>query len=320
MNDSLKSIRSSCQSLKLSPAQFSTINDCNLSDEDIFYLRSLLRQYWNAPVQYMCHDAILQNLFYEYGFTFSDKTLLYATLAYGRFREIGKLSYKHLDSDVTYWEYMSQFQNSLMSAIHTGPISECHLFAIYLVLEGCRFLPDPKYESVHKRGYVAILRELRKESHNRSSPQFGHSKLSFLWNYSLSFLRRYEAMCFDGLRPSLTWELHDAADNSHLPAALPSLRLATPFAAGMWKIRRGSFIDWRGLEWSLQDEMATLRVCFERLVFTSLEERQGISKAAESIASVKRTLVEMGNLPYVQDLFSSVSLALKLLLLTISWE
>jgi len=304
-NDSVQPVRSSVEDLRpLLPAQLSIIVDSNLSDQDNWYLRKLHREFWNIH-RYLGPDGVIvQHLFSEYGFTFSDKTLLYATLAYSR--ASGYIGYP---VDVIYWQYISRFQKSLLSAIQKDTISECHLFAIFLVLVS-RNRHEPDFEIFHKQGFATILRRLVAENENPNTVNQGASKLTFLWHYSLTYLCRIElANLFSDPRRNLVWELHDAFEELRLPAILPDNRFTKDFPTLFWEENiRCPY--WLSLACSLLNHKAILRVCLERLVRANAEETRTWSKVAQSITFVKRRLVAMNNLPCVQNLLSRVRLQL----------
>jgi hypothetical protein len=274
--------------------------DSNLSDQDNWYLRKLHRKCWNTHLNVDPEGVIFQHLFSEYGFTFADKTLLYAALAYSRDSVC-------IDSraDVIYWEYISRFQKSLLSAIQKETISECHLFAIFLVLVNTS-RHEQDFDS-HKKGFVTILRRLVAENENPNTVIQGRPKLTFLWHYSLTFLGRIELAKFRYRPRNLVWELHDAVEELRLPAILPNNRFTKDFPPLFWE-ENIRCPDWLSLLCSLLNDKAILRACLERLVRANTEEPRTRSKVAQSITFVKRRLVAMSNLPCVQNLLYRVRL------------
>jgi hypothetical protein len=300
-NDSLQPVRSSVEDLRpLLPAQLSIIVDSNLSDQDHWYLRNLHRAFWNIGGKVGCVRVVFKHLFNEYGFTFPDKTLLYAALAYSR-----KSVWMDSRADVIYWEYISRFQKSLLSAIQKETISECQLFAIFLVLLS-RSRDERDFEIFHKQGFATILRRLVAANETPNAVIQGAPKLSFLWHYLLTFLCRAElaTLCRDGR--NLVWELHDAVEELRLPARLPDSRLTKDFPPLLWE-ENLICSDWLSLVRSLLNDKAILRVCVERV---NAEEPRTWSKVAQSTTLVKRRLVAMSNLPSVQNLLYRVRLQL----------
>jgi hypothetical protein len=246
--------------------------------------------------------VIFQHLFNEYGFTFTDKTLLYAALAHSC-NSVG-INYQ---ADVIYWEYISRFQKSLLSAIQKEAISECHLFAIFLVLIS-RPRHERNFEIFHKQGFATILRRLVAENENPNAViQGGAPKLTFLWHYSLTYLCRIELGILHHVPRKLVWELHDAFEELRLPAILPDNRITKDFPPLFWE-ENIRCPDWPSLLCSLLNDKAILRVCLERVLRANAGEPRTWSKVTQSMTFIKRRLVAMGNLPCVQNLLYRVCL------------
>lgn len=239
------------------------------------------------------------HLFDEYGATFLDKTLLYATLAFssGRCLNAGFL-------DAEYWEYVSRFQKSMLCAIQKDSISECHLFAIYLVLQG-RYEPGRDFEVYHKQGFATILRKLVAATQKEAAAIQGTPKLTFLWHYCLSVLCRRElTTLYLGCR-NWVWELHDAVEELRFATILPNDRFPKKFSPLFWEDNISN-PDSRSLSCALVNDRALLRVCVERLLGGTTGEERANSKVAKSISFVKRRLNAMRNLEYIRKLVFGV--------------
>jgi hypothetical protein len=300
-NDAAQSIRHKSKvDQTLLPAHLSSIVDSDLSDRDLYLLRILHRTLSTKDFDlYIPYDVILVHLFDEYGATFPDKTLLYATLAFssGRCLDAGFL-------DAEYWEYISRFQKSMLYAIRKDSISECHLFAIYLVLEG-RYEHDRDFEVSHKQGFATIFRKLVAATPRGATAFQGAPKLTFLWHYCLSTLCRKELTSLHHGCRNWVWELHDAAEELRFPAILPNDRFPKKLSPLFWEDNIGN-PDWASLMSALMNDRAILRVCVARLLCGNAGEHRTISKVAKSIAFVKRRLNAMRNVEYVRRLVCEV--------------
>jgi len=300
-NDALQYLQSTFELKRtLLPAQVSTIADCNLSDQDLFHLRYLHQKYWNVADLHDLKEVVLQSLFCEYGFTFPNKTLLYAALAYSR----NQIAYPeprfyrktpfYDDSDVLYWQYVSLFTRNLFSSIRNGSISECHLFAIFLALTS-RYVHERDFEVFHTQGFATVFKLLTTARQNAVSPIRASTKLAFLWHHMLKFLCRFDLVNLGTTHGSLVWKLHDV-----------SLEVASSAVSGLMD-HKVDYELWVKLVQLLVEEDAILHVCLERLGYESaVESWKSISKVTGAIASVKRRLAEMTKLPFVQELFCSV--------------
>lgn len=300
-NDSLRDDpRRSDVRQTLLPAPISIITDSNLSDRDLWILHELRRTI-KSDYYSLCDDVVLVHLFNEYGLSLSDRTLLYACLAYG----VGKVYRTRFQfSETVYWDYVSRFQKSMMCAIQKQSISEYHLFAVYLILQS-RLQHDLNFGLFHGQGFVTILRRLISANQNGNSVVQGTPRLTFLWHYSLSFLCRVEFHSYDSGQRKVVWELHDAADELRFPEILPDNRFTKMFPPLCWQ-ENNSINDWQSLLCSLINDKAILRVCVERLVCVSVCEVETTSKVARSIGSVKQRLAAMRHLESVVNLLDSV--------------
>jgi hypothetical protein len=194
----------------------------------------------------------------------------------------------------------------MLSAIQKETISECHLFAIFLI-----FLRIPRHERnfeiYHKQGFATILRRLVAENQNPTSTVVqGAPRLTFLWHYSLTFLCRIElGQVYTGR--NLVWELHDAVEELRHLAILPDNRSTKDFQPLFWE-ENISRPDWLSLVCSIWNDKAILCVCLERVLRANAGEPRTWSKVTQSMTFIKRRLVAMGNLPCVQNLLYRVCL------------
>jgi len=141
----------------------SIINDVNITDQELFYLRGLHRLDYDSS-----HSAtitvILQHLWYSYGLVFTDNALLNATLAYATRRLKG--SPEHKSDDV--FNFRSRLHKSLMAAIHRDEITECHLFANCLAMASCP-MDDIESISIYTRGFFDTLKHMERKSINEGA-------------------------------------------------------------------------------------------------------------------------------------------------------
>jgi hypothetical protein len=266
-NNALRYIQSNFE--ESLPAHVSIIVDSNLSDKDLLNLRYLHRNVWNVEVTADIEAEVLQNLFCEYGFTLSDKTLLYAALTYSRNHWPFPLAPLDGESDILYWEYVSLFQKNLLSAIRTELISECHLFAIFLVLQS-RSIHERDFEIAHKQGFASILRKLVSESRK---PGQRFNKLSFLWQIVLSYLRNRELYRLQVSEPRpLVLELHEVAYEGPVRALFREVSHFGRTLPGTYRGLISKHPRWWSLVQTLYEDRACLRTCLARLVCKRPEE------------------------------------------------
>ena len=276
----------------------------------MFFLRYLHWEHYGKLHQ--CVSVILQHLWSVYGSTFVDKCLLYSALAFS-FRCYPRSQLKFRSG--LYLTFISRFQASLLTAIRRNEISECHLFAIFLVVEAADNSDDLNFVKEHQQGFLSVLKRVMEIAQNQDPDIRRSCRLYYLYNYALSLLRRMELLWVHPSpieRLSLLWKMHMAAEKLPLPEHVPDIRAAMGFPARYWR-RVGEEPGWQSLMWNLIDERGTLYICFQRLFVPHFcENRTDESQlVARSVASVKERLAELLDLPSVKDLFRCVSCTLK---------
>jgi len=137
----------------------SLATDANLDEMELFYLRWLHK---NIRSDRHC-ELILLHLWSAYGTIFQDKSLLYATLCYALHRHRGLPLSRLLDDEIN-CHFLSRLATSLSDAITAKAVSECHLFATFLVRQCCSV--DSSEYRTHENGFAAILEFLLEDKDN----------------------------------------------------------------------------------------------------------------------------------------------------------
>lgn len=296
------------------PSRLNLIQDSNLSDHELFFLRYLHqeKQDVTSPVGV---TVVLQHLWNEYGLTFSNTCLLYGALVhscqsyYRQSTKLPPLFSKGLTCrDQIYYAFVSQFQTTLMMAIQKDEITECHLFAIMLAIA----IPhDREFEMTHTRGFMAVLRSLSTKRRNPKTAILSARRMTYLYNYTLSLVRlwNYDRGLGESECHPLLWEMHLLNEDLSIPMIVPDIRATVGLPARYWH-QSGGDPCWIALVLNLSQEKATLFICFQRMYHPHSfcdNNQDAPRRVIKSLASVTQRLHEVFNLLSVQKLLRCVS-------------
>lgn len=295
------------------PARLNLIQDSHLSDQEIFFLRYLHQGYRNLT--YCDENVILQHLWNAYGYIFSDRCLLYAALAYScqfyywkspKSFQISSMALKLRDQ--TYSEFVSRFQRALMNAIQKDEITECHLFAIWLILYNSFY--DRQFVATHIRGFLTVLRYISTYRQEPETAARGVRRLPYLHHLALSFIWVFEFE--DALQVSdrlpLLWEIHQVKEEVSVPRTVPDVRATRGLPAQYWLQTRGDPLWW-ALMGNLRYEKISLFICFQRMChphYFGDDDHEARRRLVGSLASLKYRLEEIFCMLSVQKLLSCV--------------
>ena len=285
------------------PSSVSLVNDSSLSDKDLRGIRYLFHWhnytggYWGTGWL----TIVLQHLWNAYGFTFAaNKTLLYSLIAFSHYHM------QQCKKDFDFFLFVSRFQKSLISAIDKNDVSDGHLFAIFFALE--TVLGDRNHQLAHQRGFVQVLKELL-VSHGGQDHR--KSQLFHLYPFVLSYIRRMDHYYnFDDRRHEkllLRYEMHRVAQLLPMPAFVQDTRVTVGLPLRFWKSKEFR-PRWNDLEYSLWDDMASLKVCFQQLfcIDTSLQAKATRSGAMNSVQSIVQNFVSMLRWPQIAEILNCV--------------
>jgi hypothetical protein len=165
----------------------SFIANSNLSPAELFDLRFLFIAHHPWPLS--VHGTIMHYLWATYGFDFShasSESLRYSAMAFATVDQIQLLGGV---LPVHYYEYVSHFHASLLSALRTDTVNETHLFALFIMIlssfrayAGNGDMSESDGIFMYYDPFLAVLGRLVQQR------AFPHQKE--LWRFSLSFLRR----------------------------------------------------------------------------------------------------------------------------------
>lgn len=276
----------------------SLIKETTLSDEEVFYLRHLHQKY-NSADSLEALDILFQNLWSVYGATFGDDCLLYAALAMSAKSRMQRESV--IDEGI-FWDFISRFQKSLISAIQKCKVSECHLFAIYLALSLRPMSSD--FFKTHSEGFVRVLETLY------SNAQTISRRLQYLDHLVLRWVRvylRYEMMIGSTELGSILLDMHTVAET--LPV---TERLCDPRAGDGLPLRATKQISMGMTWWQLlsivREDSITLFICFRSLFASKDAAANTICKVTQTVDVLRRRLYDISMLPCVTDLLDDVCL------------
>jgi hypothetical protein len=278
----------------------SLINDTNRSTSEIYYIRFLHSRFSN-PSDNVASSIILQNLWREYGLTFEEECLQFAALCFAcvQFpskRTQGEISYR-------YYQFKAKFHANLRRALADNRISECHLFALYLVIESLgRHWSHLKVDSMASiRSEAQVFQDgfLRILAHCDNLLSLGTLKprLRFLWGVALAELRR-NIYLFPGqlredrLQHNFSSEMFVASRKllCHSLDRVPDLRIITQGAVA------GFNPGWWGLGWLTIEGFAALHSFF----FHTFQVPQNSCRCVNVLLALKDSLEAMRH--YVAEL------------------
>lgn len=292
----------------------SLITDTNLSDRELFLIRRLYIRHQSSKVS-SCVGVLLQHLWSEYGSIFSNKSLLYAALAFESYWNGYSTEIWSPSGTVEYHSFKSRFNISLMDAIRTEEISECHFFALFLASQSSKsginiFKEDL---AVYQQGMVKVLRFLGPMSRdNRFWPlQQQHS-------FILSFTRRIlcrgdfsmpEYLVADVAMDSLpSLEVKRATNRFPIATSLSEMQISSHSSQDCHD--RGEDFHkwdyWNDVVCCLCKEFEEMAACFQILVNPAQQDEESYEWVAHTLNWVRRKVDNMLNLHDVSYVFRCV--------------
>jgi hypothetical protein len=284
------------------PLGISLINDSNLSDKDLSSIRYLFHWH-NYTGGYMGTESltvVIQHLWSAYGFTFTgNKTLLYSLIAFSHYHM------HRCKMDFAFFSLVSRFQRSLLVAIDENDISDGHLFAIFFALEINH--TDHYHRITHQRGFIEVFKKLLtnsgREDHNGA--------LFHLYPFILSYVRRMDHYQNFQDRShkmlQLRYEMHTVAQNLPMPTSVRDTRVTVGLPVRFWQNKEMQ-PNWTTLKYSLDDDMASLMVCFRQLfcVDVSLQEKGTRIHATTSVQYIIQNFESILRWPHVVEIIDCV--------------
>jgi len=293
------------KALAIMPSHLSLLKDSELSSTDLFYLRSLHRDHQGVR-NAGCVTGVLQNLWRAYSSTFAgaDHTLLYSAVAYACRRFWTNDGEWMPQGQDLYWGFISRFHKSLSTAIQAKQVTESHLFAIFLALQS-----DPNnrdFEVTHEKGFLDVLKAVT--TNNQSSAVASRCRLPHLYNYLLSFIRRWQMWEAADTTENipLLWKLHEIARNLSTTAHALDSRSTDELPTLSWPAS-GADSPWLELACTVRDVGATVSLCFQQLFCRDQRAVDLGDPSAQCLASVEKKLTEMLHFPCVAELLHPVS-------------
>ena len=298
-----------------SPMALSLFRDSNLNERDLAYLGHLHRSYSDEN-RLDCVSVVLQNLWKEYSFTFSDPTLLYAILAWGSSFN-WKFSFPRQrvgDHEV----YKNKFRIGLIKAANEGSTSEAHFFAaLFAVLTSFhRLKNEDEYQTlrefnaeneelrVYQSILLTLLKKLNEQEANKENPQ--GRKLQHLYNYVLSLVRLWAS---ESATAAINYDMHLVSEKIPMPTRVVDKRATYALPAQFW-LRLGQAPDWQGLEWSVSDDIRALFACFQKMLTLNRQEQEKDSPANQllqrSIKVLQTKAIKMQQLNCTQHVLTRV--------------
>ena len=274
---------------------FSLITDTNLNETELFYLRWIHDKIGCDRAKDE-GEIILPHLWSAYGTTFEDKSLLYATLCFALYRHRGRFFSSSLDDEIKS-RFLSLCHNSLLDAITANTISECHLFATFLLME-CYKFSDSEYKA-HQEGFVAILKFLLENKDKLPQTDFRVQYLHyFMCNSTVTWRSR---------RVGTAWTLLDhipVPDRDYEPRVLEML------PPSFWRRTRNGLPASGSIVWSIS--ASTLRRMWHEfdailLAFDANDISVIVSdERMDSLVCAKRYFEDAIAIPSVGDFLKAV--------------
>jgi len=163
------------------------VYDSNLPSNELLSIRRLWERY-NSSTLSSCVGVLLKNLWDSYGTVFSDKSLLYAALAFESYWNNYAAPGWNPNGTEEYYYFKYRFNHQLRKALERNEVGECHLFALFLASQSSKSdVTIFKEESaLYQRGMVEVMAALQERPTQ-------YQPLRDLHRFSLSFTRR--VMC-----------------------------------------------------------------------------------------------------------------------------
>jgi hypothetical protein len=237
------------------------------------------------------NHVFFQHLWGEYGFTPTDKCLLFANLLYGSrvFRDLDERALKR------------QFHASFLAAFEKNQITDCHLFAIVLAAESC-VAEDLVSIGVYKGWFFEVLKRLSKQ---HGLPTDGSRRR--LCQFASSLMRRVvplhsrndtkitlNYLCDINLIPQDIWS------QTNITAQDPRLARVLPI-----RVCQGDQLSWmQVMEWFLGDRY-NMFLSFQRFV-NSNQEDEDRQNWRRSLTSVRQNVNTILQFPDVSKFFDHV--------------
>src|SRR5579859_623629 len=270
------------------------INDVNLSEAQLYYLRRLHQSHFDGHSNY---SIVLQNLWAEYGLVFADAALLNSVLAYD-------LMYPETSAETQALHVLQgNVYRSLNNAIARNEITICHLFVIWF-LYICSPIDSVERQS-HRAGFVSMLEMLLPSLMERG--KYG-SRIQALCRFVAFRIRLRRA--WDSGGPNS--RLHLIDESLPIPKTVPDTRLLRTFPIEEWD-RHGKFsYNHYNVADYAQVQVAHLRSLFtantEPLSAIFVENRTRLRQVSSEIRKIRnrsallfRRFIHHWDIPQVND-------------------
>lgn len=275
------------------PGGLPIISESEFTVLELNYYRSLHAHSWGRSD---CYTMILQHLWDSYGNVFEDKSLRYAVLAFESLRRRNKESLEELRTMKTNClTFLSKFHLALGHALRDNTATEPQLFALFFAR--CSISVVNSIDALHANGvyfpqhytqligyedgFLTVLDHLNRI---RTNFELQTPRLSHLWGYTLSFLRRTVPAQVGSTQVGSMVQFNRPGKSclTLLPRAY-KMHVASqgiPDASGandsrlkrflLGAIANSEYPDWIGLYWNICEKFQTLRGVFQ-LAFVDVE-------------------------------------------------
>jgi hypothetical protein len=276
--------------IEISPLipSLSLIMDSALNERELFHMRRIMNFHLQFKRQQSCDTIILQNITAVYGYPFTDKTLLYSFLAYGS-RPLEKFESWPIAYQVDHYTYVSRFHEHFIDAIHRNIVSECHFFALFYAIQRA----EKDQRSVYTQCIIDILRLLM----NRNTGHPPLTSLQYIYDYSLSYLRRLSSDHWSFVDGAILSKLYNATVDMPCPLTIPDKRVIPGSLQNIQKdLETGNTLY--GLLWLSLNEINGLLGAYKYL--KSRDTVEGAAQMNKVLRSVRNTIAAtFGILPSI---------------------
>jgi hypothetical protein len=278
------------------PVAFSLIRDSELTENELSHVRNAFVRF--SGDQDGCFPVILQNLWTNYGLTFtSDRTLLYGTLIW--ITGTGIFDQKWTSSQkIEHYTFKSRFHKHMLKAIDKRSISECHFFALCFAFFGTS---DREEQRVYTKGLLDVLRILNEQYDNGVG--FQEQQLRYLYHYVLSFVRRCGGVEYPRT-VQMERDLYYATENLVEPhGGIPDARVTHGNLVNLQTFP-GSVFSRFAITWMLRNEIHGLMATYKTMAST--KSAAAATQLTNALTSIRCNIKATQALPEVHVLFQSV--------------
>ena len=272
----------------------SLVTDTNLDETELFYLRWIHQNI--RPER--SSELILPHLWSAYGATFQDKSLLYATICFALYRHRGLLL-SHLPDDEINRHFLSRLRTSLSDAITANAVSECHLFATFLVMQCCN-VGSSEYRT-HENGFAAILEFLLEDKNNLHCTPRPDFRVQYLHYFMCSWTATWGSG-----RIGKAWTL---LDHIPVPDRAYEMPILKTLPASFWRRTRTGLQVSSNIEWNIS--VTTLERMWHEFhaILVALDANDIsviLSERMDSLVFAKRHLEDAIAMPRVRKCLEAV--------------